>query len=799
LRLESVPKEEVEMSTLRTALVLATIGLAPTCVEPRVGEVSEALTNSHPIEGYADKISAYPGDTIQLSVHVPTGSSQFTFRILRFGPSDGSGNSQPAQILGSQGPFTATQQSYPSNAAQVGAGWAVTTSFVVSNLWQSGIHAVELTDSTTGATSHIPFIVKSSPLARAPIILVASTNTWTAYNFWPYDPAATYLSIYPGCGIPNCNSSASSSVSFARPNPNASPLVSDVACPSMCSATPYLSYFDRTEHLAAGDIRIAQWLEAVTQSKPQAYAYSVISDSDLDAAWSNGALDTTVLDPNVSPTVIISTHSEYWSANMQQAILAYASSGGNLVTLSGNTMFHTVTLGGGQLNKTTDWSRPQRTTVTGLGGPGSSGSSNCLPFTVTSPKHWAFGTANPTTLGGNGMVGVVGAPPNGEGAGTRSYCSNTAGPAAGWETDSRPASGADGALTRTYNQIATASLVAGPADMVYGRRSAGMGTGSSYKGGSAGQFFSAGSIEFGQSLLWDAFQANASLTPILRTVLGRFAHPTFGDFTSDARPDVLALDGAGHLHLYSGNGAGGFVQNGGPIFNSGWGGFTALVSVGDFDGDDKSDLLARDVNGNMLLYRGNGAGNFYNGSTLAAVGGWNAFNLIIGVGDWDDDGNPDVLARDGLGQLHLFSGNGAGTFIPNGGPVIDSGWGGFDTIIPIGDFDSDGNADVLARSGSTMTFYRGNGTGGFLQGGISLGVGSQGQTFNCFDLFIPVGDFDSDGLGGDMLARATNAGGCTTTAGTLYLFRGTGQGAFMLPAVAADANWGGYLTLLGVW
>jgi hypothetical protein len=59
--------------------------------------------------------------------------------------------------------------------------------------------------------------------------------------------------------------------------------------------------------------------------------------------------------------------------------------------------------------------------------------------------------------------------------------------------------------------------------------------------------------------------------------------------------------------MYRGNGAGGWVSGPAEPVGSGWGGFTALAAGGDFSGDGKADVLARESSGALFLYRGDGA------------------------------------------------------------------------------------------------------------------------------------------------------------------------------------------------
>jgi hypothetical protein len=52
---------------------------------------------------------------------------------------------------------------------------------------------------------------------------------------------------------------------------------------------------------------------------------------------------------------------------------------------------------------------------------------------------------------------------------------------------------------------------------------------------------------------------------------------------------------------------------------------TAIVTPGDFNGDARPDVLARDSSGNLWLYPGNGAGGWL---TRSRVGqGWSGYTL----------------------------------------------------------------------------------------------------------------------------------------------------------------------------
>jgi hypothetical protein len=197
-----------------------------------------------------------------------------------------------------------------------------------------------------------------------------------------------------------------------------------------------------------------------------------------------------------------------------------------------------------------------------------------------------------------------------------------------------------------------------------------------------------------------------------------------GDFSGDGNPDLLAIDADARLLMYRGNGAGGWVTGSGEPIGSGWS-FPTVFSPGDFSGDGKPDLLAIDSDGRMLMYRGNGAGGWITGSAEVIGGGWGGFTAVFAGGDFSGDGKPDVLARQSDGTLLMYRGDGAGSWVVGYGEPVGSGWQNFDALVGGGDFDGDGRADVLARlPDGKLLLYHGNGAGSWTKGfGDPIGAG----------------------------------------------------------------------------
>ncbi|MCX5385862.1 FG-GAP-like repeat-containing protein [Streptomyces sp. NBC_00083] len=174
-----------------------------------------------------------------------------------------------------------------------------------------------------------------------------------------------------------------------------------------------------------------------------------------------------------------------------------------------------------------------------------------------------------------------------------------------------------------------------------------------------------------------------------------------GDLTSDGNEDLLARDAAGNLYMYPGNGKGWFGTR--LLIGGGWNTMSAIQAAGDLNGDGKGDLLARDTSGQLWMYPGNGRGWF--GKRLLIGGGWNVMKAFAGPGDLNGDGKNDLVVSDTSGKLWLYPGNGRGWF---GTRVMigTGGWAGFDSLLGIGDYDGDGHPDLLATGGFAC-LYRG--------------------------------------------------------------------------------------------
>ncbi|MFE2298811.1 trypsin-like serine protease [Streptomyces sp. NPDC059445] len=135
---------------------------------------------------------------------------------------------------------------------------------------------------------------------------------------------------------------------------------------------------------------------------------------------------------------------------------------------------------------------------------------------------------------------------------------------------------------------------------------------------------------------------------------------------------------------------------------------TRIITPGDVNGDYLPDLLSVDSGGTMWVYPGKGNGTF--GTRYSVRTGWNQYNSVRGHGDFTGDGKADLLARQsGSDDLYLYKGTGkTGSEAFSSRIKVRSAWTGYNAFDAVGDITGDGIADFLARTpGGTLYLYKG--------------------------------------------------------------------------------------------
>ncbi|MDM5181693.1 hypothetical protein PO883_31430 [Massilia sp. DJPM01] len=407
------------------------------------------IPNDHAIEGYAEWVSVAAGAFLPLYVHAP--SKRFSLQVIRFGAHE--------EMLFRQPCIEGASQDYRADAYENGARWDVSYILLIQPHWRSGLYAARLADQE--GSFDITFVVRNGGRsAPGTLAVLASTNTWQAYN--PWGGASLYRSTLDD----GLERQFAFIVHGQRPNPAASPLGAE-------------------GHLANAERHVLAWLDR------NKVAFDLFADIDLHEL--PGLLQQ-------YQTLLINTHSEYWSANMYRALEAFQAKGGNLIYLSANGLYWKTAISKNRMEvrfdhschtlindtggRWRDFGRPEWRTL-GITFTRAGYRAYFRPYRVIAARHWIF---EDTDVAVDDLVGCEGL---------------NCGGASGWELDKLDPAGSPPGLVHLAK--GTNPWRAG-ADMVYFPHAGG------------GAVFSVGSITFGGSLAVDPV-----LSRMLLNVIARFS------------------------------------------------------------------------------------------------------------------------------------------------------------------------------------------------------------------------------------------------------------------------------------
>ncbi|MEU2544820.1 N-acetylmuramoyl-L-alanine amidase [Streptomyces roseolus] len=181
---------------------------------------------------------------------------------------------------------------------------------------------------------------------------------------------------------------------------------------------------------------------------------------------------------------------------------------------------------------------------------------------------------------------------------------------------------------------------------------------------------------------------------------------------ADGTGDAVARDKDGVLWYYQGSGNPNALFKARLRTGGGWQVYNKILGIGDMNADGKADLIARDAAGMLWFYKGTGDPLKPFAPKSSVGGGWQTYNEIVSTGDVSGDGKPDLLGRDKSGVLWFYKGTGdpLKPFTPR--VQVGGGWQAYNLMVGPGDLNKDGKPDLIARDASgVLWFYRN--TGGY--------------------------------------------------------------------------------------
>ncbi|MFF6792256.1 N-acetylmuramoyl-L-alanine amidase [Streptomyces filamentosus] len=257
--------------------------------------------------------------------------------------------------------------------------------------------------------------------------------------------------------------------------------------------------------------------------------------------------------------------------------------------------------------------------------------------------------------------------------------------------------------------------------------------------------------------------------------------PGLAPVTATDRNNVIARDKDGVLWQYQGSGSGSAPFLTKYRVGPGWQAYNAITPMTTLRADGVGDLVARDKDGVLWYYKGTGNPSAPFRTRLKVGGGWNAYSKLLGVGDMNADGRPDLIARDTTGVLWMYKNTGAS---PNPFATrvrVGAGWNTYNELIATGDLNKDGKPDLIARD-TTGALWMYKNTGASPNPYATRA--KVGGGWGVYNVMVGPGDLDRDGRP-DLIARDTT--------GALWFYKNTnGYPNPYATRVSIGGGWGVY-------
>jgi hypothetical protein len=184
------------------------------------------------------------------------------------------------------------------------------------------------------------------------------------------------------------------------------------------------------------------------------------------------------------------------------------------------------------------------------------------------------------------------------------------------------------------------------------------------------------------------------------------------DLNEDGIQDLIITDSSYNINIQLGNGDGTFRLHNTIIFEEvrDYGVRGQSIAIGDFNGDGHQDMVTN-FNSRLAMYLGDGTGNFMLGNVIVDP---NLDSHVLEKADFNNDNNLDIIVKvqdevtDEI-RLVIFLGNGLNGFNDRTEILVDA------TKIKVGDFNHDGNKDLVFFSGGRIIVLSGDGFAGFTE------------------------------------------------------------------------------------
>ena len=370
------------------------------------------------IWAYTGQQSYAPGETLEL--HVSTTCASYRVTIRRDGGAD--------TVVWKSGELAGAFHSAPADCSAVGCGWPVALQVEIGADWPSDGYLVILEGQhPNGSARHAHVVLVRGRLdAPAPLLLIACTSTWNAYNEW--GGSNHYEGIAGPDGdqfSPTLSTQRPWTKGFAEQPAEAPRIACDPPPPGLPPEYPHMRWAHANgfskKYASSGwahyERPFAQWLVRA------GYAFDIATQHELQ--YDPGLLDR-------YRAAVIVGHDEYWSWEMRDTIDAWLETGGRLARFAGNFYWQIRMENEGRRQVcykyrargedpmrgtdriTTTWDahdigRPAAATMGLSGARGIYAQwSGCVArgsggFTIYRPEHWIFGG---TGLGYGDVLGA---------------------------------------------------------------------------------------------------------------------------------------------------------------------------------------------------------------------------------------------------------------------------------------------------------------------------------------------------------------------------------------------------------